>query len=144
MKARVMYGKEVLAIKRDFPDDLAVGTELHWELAHGRRRTMLKTYVQKVSALAVADGDITHEVEVTGFDAKAQTRMVVATVPDGPFLKASDIMQMVMLVNSKIIEDPDGAKNAGLLELQRRLSDLVPPLLKGGINPSAIEIIQDI
>lgn len=139
-----MSGNTIMAIKKDFPDDLAVGTELHWELANGLRRTVLKTYVQKISPLAVADGDITHEVEITGFDAKAQTRMVVATVPDGPFLKASDIMQMVMLVNSKIIEDPDGAKNAGLLELQRRLSDLVPPLLKDGLNPSAIEIIKDI
>lgn len=140
MKARVTYKGDVFSESKDFPDDLAVGTEIEWTIASGTRRRPIKTYVVAIHPFSSTTG-VTHHVEIDLNRPGTQTRMTVATVPDGPHLTTTDIMQMVMLVNSAIL---NGSADASTLALQKRLNALIPVVLRDGINPSAIEIYKDI
>lgn len=140
MKARVTYKGDTFSESKDFPDDLAIGTEIEWTIASGTRRHPIKTYVVAIHPFSSTTG-VTHHVEIDLNRPGEQTRMTVATVPDGPHLMATDIMQMVMLVNSAIIS---GNTDASIIALQKRLNALIPVLLREGPSPSAIEIYKDI
>lgn len=142
MKARVIHNGSIISDKKEFPDDLEIGAQIDWTLARGAARTSIKLYVTRITPV-VLRGGITHEVEVGSAEEATytqHTRMALETVPETSNLMASDFMQMVMLVNDRILE---GKATPEILGLQGRLNALIPYVLHEG-NPTAVEIIKDI